>query len=308
MCNINIPKVTVMIPTYNQEKYIAEAIESALGQDYPNLEIIVSDDCSVDNTKNIVKNYLPDKRIKYVQNEINLGRVGNYHNTLYHHATGEWVINLDGDDYYTNMSFISNGINDIIKASNYSKNIVACCFGNKNLHNIKKSHRHTPISENSVLFSGKTYFKNYPTIGGFSHMGVMYKREKAMGLDFYTKSYQASDFQSLIRLFLTADIVISNIKVGVWRLHQSNVTVNEVGEKQIQAMQTFDDIQSFAKDFFTDSDLKLWRKNMNKVSYRDYVFTYVKHRRGWKSFFLLLKIIRFDYNYFRIWFYFLFGY
>jgi len=51
----NLPKVTIMIATYNQERFIGEAIESAMAQDYPNLEIVVCDDCSTDRTYEIAK-------------------------------------------------------------------------------------------------------------------------------------------------------------------------------------------------------------------------------------------------------------
>ncbi len=59
-------KITIMIPTYNQAKYISKAIESALSIDYQNLEVIVSDDCSTDNTKEVVSKYLADKRFQYI--------------------------------------------------------------------------------------------------------------------------------------------------------------------------------------------------------------------------------------------------
>lgn len=109
------PLVSIMIPTYNQEAYISDAIESALAQDYPNLEVVVTDDCSTDHTAEVVKQYLTDSRLKYHRNTKNLGRVGNYHNTLYNVASGEWVVNLDGDDYFTDNKFISIGMSRILE-------------------------------------------------------------------------------------------------------------------------------------------------------------------------------------------------
>ena len=54
--NMNFPLVTIAIPTYNRaDGYLKEAIQSALDQTYPNLEIIVSDNCSIDDTESIVK-------------------------------------------------------------------------------------------------------------------------------------------------------------------------------------------------------------------------------------------------------------
>ena len=58
-----LPRVSIMIPTYNQEGYIAQAIESAMGQDYSNLEIVVCDDCFTDHTYEVAKAYeLADRR------------------------------------------------------------------------------------------------------------------------------------------------------------------------------------------------------------------------------------------------------
>ena len=107
------PKVSIQIPTYNQEDYIAAAIESALMQDYGNIEIIVADDCSTDNTQGIIKKFENNPKVKYFRNKKNLGRVANYHKALYEYCTGDWVVNLDGDDYFIAANFISDGISQI---------------------------------------------------------------------------------------------------------------------------------------------------------------------------------------------------
>jgi len=105
-------KVSIQIPTYNQQQYISQAIDSVLMQDYPDLEVIVADDCSTDETEAIVRKY-KDIRVKYFKNEKNIGRVANYRKSLYDYCTGDWVVNLDGDDYFTSPTFISRGMNVI---------------------------------------------------------------------------------------------------------------------------------------------------------------------------------------------------
>ena len=68
------PKVSVCIPVYNRPDYVAEAIESVLQQTFTNFELIVTDNCSTDNTPQIVQSYVQkDKRIIYHENEYNLG-------------------------------------------------------------------------------------------------------------------------------------------------------------------------------------------------------------------------------------------
>ena len=91
------PLVTIGIPTYNRANAtLSLAIESACNQDYPNLEIIVSDNCSVDNTEEIVSSF-NDERINYIRQKINIGANNNY-NACSNAAKGDYFLLLHDDD------------------------------------------------------------------------------------------------------------------------------------------------------------------------------------------------------------------
>ena len=96
--NIDLPKVSVILTTFNREYFFTEAIESILEQDYPNLEIIISDDGSSDNTFAFACEYAQDHpNIKVVQNAHSKGSAGNRNNGL-DYANGDLVLLLDDDD------------------------------------------------------------------------------------------------------------------------------------------------------------------------------------------------------------------
>ncbi len=92
------PEVSVIMPAYNVEDYIAKAIESVLVQTLSNIELIVVDDDSRDSTVKVVRNFT-DKRIKLLVNEKNLGASGARNRAL-KVAQGKWVAVLDADDWY----------------------------------------------------------------------------------------------------------------------------------------------------------------------------------------------------------------
>ncbi len=92
------PKVSVIIPAYNTEKYIAKAIESALEQTLQNLEVVVVDDGSSDGTVDVVKQFT-DPRVRLLVNPRNLG-AGGARNRALEAAQGDWVAVLDSDDWY----------------------------------------------------------------------------------------------------------------------------------------------------------------------------------------------------------------
>ena len=92
--------VSVIIPVYNQEKYIEQCLNSVVNQTYTNLEIIVIDDCSTDSSINIVNNFMnKDNRIKLIELPENKG-VSTARNTGIDMATGDYICFIDSDDVW----------------------------------------------------------------------------------------------------------------------------------------------------------------------------------------------------------------
>ncbi len=87
------------MPAYNRACLIERAIKSVLKQEYPNWELIISDDGSTDNTKKIVSKYLSDDRINYISYKENKG-VNYARNRAIEKATGDIIIFLDSDDEF----------------------------------------------------------------------------------------------------------------------------------------------------------------------------------------------------------------
>ncbi|HUM56787.1 MAG TPA: glycosyltransferase family A protein, partial [Bacillota bacterium] len=93
---MNEQKVSVVMPNYNGEKHIKQAIDSVLGQTYENLELIIVDDNSSDGSKNIIEAY-DDKRLKKVYSSFNR-HVSYTVNLGFAEADGEFIARIDSDD------------------------------------------------------------------------------------------------------------------------------------------------------------------------------------------------------------------
>lgn len=91
------PLFSIIIPTYNRAHFLSGAIESVLNQTCSDWELLIIDDGSTDNTKEVVLNY-PDRRIRYVHQK-NAERSAARNNGI-QHAKGEWICFLDSDDEY----------------------------------------------------------------------------------------------------------------------------------------------------------------------------------------------------------------
>ncbi len=91
--------VSIITPSYNTAKYIGETIRSVQAQTYENWEMIIVDDCSTDNTDEVVLEYLSDTRIKYLKNDKNSGAAISRNYAL-REARGKWIAFLDSDDIW----------------------------------------------------------------------------------------------------------------------------------------------------------------------------------------------------------------
>ena len=95
---MNRPLISIIIPVYNAEKFIEDTINTVINQTYDNYEIILIDDCSTDNSVNIINKYLNDN-IRLYKNKENIG-VGLTRNVGIKHSKGDYIAFLDADDLW----------------------------------------------------------------------------------------------------------------------------------------------------------------------------------------------------------------
>ena len=91
--------VSVIMPSYNTEKFVEMSINSVLSQTYEDWELIIIDDNSTDNTDNVIYPFLKDNRIRYFKNSKNLGAAISRNRGL-REAKGRWIAFLDSDDLW----------------------------------------------------------------------------------------------------------------------------------------------------------------------------------------------------------------
>jgi glycosyltransferase involved in cell wall biosynthesis len=144
------PLVSIGIPVFNGEKYLKECLESILNQDYQNLEIIIGDNCSKDNTKNICEYYSKkDKRIKYYRHNTNIGAALNF-NFVFKKSEGKYFKWAAHDDFCGN-----NYITKCVSVLENKPEIVLCYSSvvdlDENFNKIKVLNRTKGISQNPLI-------------------------------------------------------------------------------------------------------------------------------------------------------------
>lgn len=97
MSEASLPLVSVIVPVFNVEAYLDECISSIRAQSYPNLEILVVEDCSTDGSLQLLQRYLLDRRVQLLRHDRNRG-LSAARNTGIEAATGEFVVFVDSDD------------------------------------------------------------------------------------------------------------------------------------------------------------------------------------------------------------------
>ena len=280
------PLVTIMIPTCNQHKMIAKAVESALSQTYRPLEIIVSDDSANDLTFYEIAPYLI-RNIKYFHHKPALGRVQNYHHVLYDLAQGEWVLNLDGDDYLEDKTFIEKAIQHIDAYPN-----TAMVFANQVLYHTdtKKFSRFRSLVRPGPRINGNQLILNmvFQNVE-VPHLATLYHRRSALLLDFYTSDILSTDRESLIRLMLNHDIGYLDLDAGVWVQHENNASKHYSIHEVIANAKMYDRLGRYIRENGDISLLllKFWAMLGKYKLYHAALRQYVRDRR-----FVALKAIK----------------
>lgn len=118
-------KISIVTASYNYENYIKETIKSVLNQTYQDWELIIIDDCSSDNSVNVIKSF-QDDRIKLFVNKQNLGLAKTLKLGI-EKATGDWIVFLESDDLITS-DYLAKKVQIIQKHKNINLIFNDCEF------------------------------------------------------------------------------------------------------------------------------------------------------------------------------------
>lgn len=195
--------VSIIMPSYNTTKYIGESIESVQRQTYQNWELLIVDDCSPDNTDEVVKPYLSDERIKYFKNEKNSGAAVSRNRAL-REAKGKWIAFLDSDDLWMPEK-LEKQIS-FMERNNYH-------FSYTNYAEIDTEDRKNGISVTGPKKITKTGFFNYCWPGCLT---VMYDRD-VVGLIQIADIKKNNDYAMWLKVCRKADCYLLNEVLALYR-------------------------------------------------------------------------------------------
>ena len=167
----NAIKISIIVPVYNVEEFLEQAIDSLINQTMKDIEIICVEDCSKDNCRSILREYAKkDKRITLIENDVNKGQ-GYSSNIALDIAKGDYIMYLDPDDWYeldaceTAYNHITKYNNDIvffnryIYSEKYNKRFIDDKFGEK--LDLIKDNPNANIYNSPVPLSGFCFTKIY---------------------------------------------------------------------------------------------------------------------------------------------------
>ena len=212
--------ISIITITRNRAGFISEAIESALGQSFPDWELIIIDDASQDNTREIADNYAKkDSRIKYFRNDEHL-RISKSRNKALSLARGEYVAVLDSDDVWSDRDKLKKQYEFLERNKDY----VLVGGGVIVIDEFGKEIRRYFNRESDEDIRWKILFQNQ-----FAHSSVMFKRDMALKAGGYDEDLNiGEDYDLWLKLGTLGKM--ANIKEYLlkYRVHSGNVTLKRV--------------------------------------------------------------------------------
>lgn len=217
MNNATLPEISVVMPVYNAEKYLNEAIDSVLNQTYSSFELIILNDKSTDSSKAIIESYLAkDSRIVFIDKETNVGPA-NLRNEGFDLARGTYIALLDADDIAKPTRFEKQ-----ITILKTNSEIGVCgtwftTFGDKEKSKvIQHPEKHNQIKVNFLIDC---------TIGN----STAFFRKNILDDIKYDKEYvPVEDYHLWSRLIVKTQFYIIQESLVDYRIHDSNISQTKI--------------------------------------------------------------------------------
>jgi glycosyltransferase involved in cell wall biosynthesis len=248
------PLVSVIIPVYNREKFINASIESVLNQTYKNIELIVIDDGSSDNTINIL-NGINDSRLR-IYSQPNRGR-SVARNFALNLAKGKYIAFLDSDDIYLPQK-IQLQVDFLEKNKKYSVMYTSATCVGENGESLNFEYR---ASKSGWIYNDIAYFLPITVI----LPTVMFEKTvylKVGGFDEFLHRFEDVDLWRKISKYY--EFYAMNVVTCEIRTHNDNVIYNQNPETIIQNLERY-------VDKILNEDRKIYRANGLKKLYDYYI-------------------------------------
>ena len=195
------PLVSIICLAFNHEKFVVETLDSVVQQNYQPIELIIVDDCSTDNTKLVINNWLlSHPEVQFIVNEINKGNTRSFNNAL-KFAKGEYIIDLAADDL-----IVPNGVQLQINAFQNSKfKNLGVVYGNAEIINEDGSFNsfYFPVNENGKVIAkratGDIYSSVLSTGDSICSVSALIKKSVFDFLEGYDETLDYEDLDSWIR-------------------------------------------------------------------------------------------------------------
>lgn len=254
--------VSVVMPVYNVEKFLREAIDSILNQTYKNIELIIIDDCSTDNSRDIIKSY-SDSRIRAYFNEENLQQPRTRNKAL-KLANGKYIAVMDSDDIS-----LPNRIEEEVKFMESNKDIDVCGSYIKTFGGSKSRLVRTPLSDEdfkavSVITSPVAHSTVMLRHSSFEKFNIQYDLDYRYSQDFELWSrliFEGAKFANIPNVL----VHYRENPTGVTHGHSSES--QKYNEKVIirNLKILFGDSYNFDDIFESDHDINSLKKKVNFI-------------------------------------------
>ena len=250
--------ISFITPTYNHEKYIERCIKSVLAQNYDDIEQIIVDDGSTDNTGEIAKSYESDTIHYYRQNNKGIGKLAETYNFAVSKAKGDIIVVLEGDDAACDIrasmhkkAFLNKNVvlSWGITVRNEDGNILdsrptnpADYFSMTHIDYVRKMLTGCWISANTVAVRRK----NLENIGGFQQ-GAYYV-----------------DYPTWLKLLPEGDFHFSDQVLSIWGVHGDSFSsvLGHSSRIDIDAMRAYDSYPESLKSVISRHELVKYWKNL----------------------------------------------
>lgn len=238
---MNKDKVSVIIPVYNVEKYLDECIQSVRNQTYTNLEIIIINDGSTDNSLKIAERHaLLDPRV-HLLSQPNLG-LSDARNVGIGCVSGQWLVFIDGDD----MLFPNSILLLYSAAQKYKTDIAIGEFTRRNKIIRKNNSRDTLFTPTKAIF--RTLYQNglYPSV-----CGKLFRRDLFKGLKFRSGIYY-EDLDVFYLIYCKSKRIIHSSSIIYYYRQTPNSILNWFSPKRLDVLEVTRRIEEWAQDKSAD--------------------------------------------------------